>query len=205
MTKLNASFNKSFDSENTEYFYLIGNAYYPHLHRPHKAAETDKLKYSLDLTVDKKTAKFLEELGVPIKNRATGKNVLKKDETDTKGDYVTLKRSAEYIKDGELVKLSAPKVIDAKTNTIPESILIGNGSLVKVKASIYKYTKPKKGVGLGFIAVQVLDLVPFEAKNSSILEGFDAEEGYTIDTNDSTSNLENSLDNLEDSNYDIEF
>lgn len=157
-------------TENDKFLVLTGKAYWAHVRIPNEMSG----KYQLDLTVDSKTAKDLESKGILVKNRKTGKNVKTTDPEDKIGDFVTLIRGAENKKTGE--SLAPPLVVDSSKLVMDKNVLIGNGSLVKVKTNIFDWTfKGKKGKSLGLNVVQVLDLVKYENK---LLEGLKEENGY---------------------------
>ena len=64
--------------------------------------------------------------------------------------------------------------MDSAGNTIPESVLIGNGSTAEVHFFVYGM-KGKPGNTLRLSGIQVLDLVQTERQS-----GFKAKEGFTI-------------------------
>ncbi len=72
----------------------------------------------------------------------------------------------------------APAVFDAKVKPMDKSVLIGNGSKVKVAFEPIPYVMPstkKAGVSLRLKAVQVIDLIEYGNSASSV---FDEEDGY---------------------------
>ena len=71
-----------------------------------------------------------------------------------------------------------PAVFDAKVQPMDKSVLIGNGSKVKVAFEPIAYVMPstkKAGVSLRLKAVQVIDLIEYGNSASSV---FDEEDGY---------------------------
>ena len=150
-----------------ESFVISGTAHWAKVHKP-TLDDKGNEQYTLDLSVDKTTARTLEALGITIKNAVTGAGVKEKKPDDTRGDFVSLKTSIK------------PKVVDAKKQAIPETVLIGNGSTVKVKTHVYDWKfKNKTGSSLGLDAVQVLDLVEYKDGG---LDLFEEEEGFTAET-----------------------
>jgi len=134
-------------------FPLTGKAYYTQLRQPNQLSG----KYQMDLSVDEDTTAKLKTIGVDVKNKDDGR-----------GNFVTLKANAEN-KDG--TTRTGPRVLDADKNEIPEDVLIGNGSEVKVIANAYEWKfKGKTGVGLGVNIVQVLDLVPYIPQDERLLD-----------------------------------
>lgn len=134
-------------------FVLQGKAFYLNSARPNELSG----KYQMDLCVDDATVERLTTLGIEVKNKG-----------DDRGNFVTLKRSAET-KDGK--PMSGPRVIDSEKNEIPDDILVGNGSTVKVITNKFDWKfKGKTGVGLGLDTVQVLDLIPYENTKLNLLD-----------------------------------
>lgn len=71
-----------------------------------------------------------------------------------------------------------PAVLDAKKQTLPKDMLIGNGSKVKVAFEPITYimqSTKKVGVSLRLKAVQVIDLVEYGNSATSL---FDEEDGF---------------------------
>lgn len=145
---------------------LLGTAYYAKVHRPEpNTLKEGKLEYSMQLQIDEKTAKELKALRVPVSDTTYKKD---SDEVSVPGPFVRLTTSRK------------PEVVDAKTQSVPETILIGNGSKVKVEANIFTYppkSKGQTGVAAGLKGVQVLELVEYQGKSS-----FEEEEGFTVGT-----------------------
>lgn len=73
-----------------------------------------------------------------------------------------------------------PVVVDAKKKPWNKEVLIGNGSKVKVGFSYFGWERNGRcGIGLDLAAVQVIDLVPYEAPDPT--GGFGEEEGYEVE------------------------
>ena len=171
-------------SKDNERLVLKGKAYYACVHTENKTNGG----YNLELVIDKATAKLLHEKGVTIKDRRTGKGCKVADPTDTRGLFVTLKS-----------KKFAPAVVDSKLNPLPKSVLIGNGSDVKVKTTIAHIdNKFGKFTVLNLNAVQVLNLVPYESKK---LDGLEEEEGFIAESvGDTNENIDETPFDTEETN-----
>jgi|ERR1051326_5379055 hypothetical protein len=141
---------------------LTGTLYYASVHKPQKAQEEGKKDmYNLSLVLEGKDLELAEELGLPvrIKEGIPGKFI------STKSEY-------------------KPLVVDSQTNTIPETVLIGNGSRGIVSGVVYTYKPRKKdqtGVGLGLRGVQILDLVEYKKESA-----FKPTKGFTVSTTNSS-------------------
>jgi hypothetical protein len=133
-----------------ETFVLEGQAFWAHVN------ETNGLsgKYQLDISqLENEAVEKCLEVGFNVANKG-----------DDRGNYVTVKSSYP------------PRLVDAKKNPLAAGTMIGNGSVVKVIVNSYDYNfKGKKGVGAGFKAVQVIDLVNYVSKEDDL---FDTESGY---------------------------
>ena len=139
---------------------LSGKAYWASVVEPNTTYEP---AWQVDVTVDEETKQKLESIGLSVKNKE-----------DDRGDFFSCKRKVVK-KDGS--KRDAPRVIDAKK--MPwDSRLIGNGSTVKVKIQPYEYAYAgKAGVSADFIAMQIIDLVPYGDPSGD----FQEEDGFSID------------------------
>jgi hypothetical protein len=147
---------------NTKYdqVLLSGKAYWASVVEPNTTYEP---AWQVDITVDEETKHKLESIGLSVKNKG-----------DDRGDFFSCKRRVAK-RDGS--KRDAPRVIDAKK--MPwDSRLIGNGSTVKVKIQPYEYAYAgKAGVTADFMAMQVIDLVPYGDPSGD----FQEEDGFSID------------------------
>lgn len=144
---------------------LEGLAQYAFLHAPDKGNEKRKIapSYKISLMlVDKDQKKKAQSLGLNIKP-ATDK---------IPHDYVDIKSRVKSDR-------PAPKVMDAKRNSIPPSILIGNGSRVRVRFLPYEYGEGEITAVLQ--ETQVLDLVRYESggRSEDLLPA--EESGFTVD------------------------
>lgn len=102
--------------------------------------------WSIDVVVDMETAKRLKAEGLPVKK-------------DKDGDIIIKCKKKVFRKDGS--KNQPPRVVDG--NKEPLMDLVGNGSKVNVQYQPYEWNfAGNSGIGAGLVAVQVLELVPFE-------------------------------------------
>jgi len=139
---------------------LSGKAYWASVVEPNTTYEP---VWQVDVTVDEETKQKLESIGLSVKNKG-----------DDRGDFFSCRRKVVK-RDGS--KRDAPRVIDAKK--MPwDNRLIGNGSSVKVKIQPYEYAYAgKAGVSADFMAMQVIDLVPYGDPSGD----FQEEDGFSID------------------------
>lgn len=135
---------------------LRGTAYYAMLTKPDTKYDSDGI-YKVSLIPDEESLKKIKKIGLNIK-----------EETETvPGEHVILKR--RHVGKN---KVNGPvPVIDAKKQ--PVSVIVGNGSEIKV--SIAYYDTANGNVGTFINKVQVLDLVPY------VKDDFDYEDGWTAD------------------------
>ena len=100
--------------------------------------------WQLDLCLDSDTKALVEEAGLNVRNK-----------DDERGEFVTLKR----------------KVVDSRNNSWDDK-LIGNGSVVTVKALPYEWNYAgKSGKSADLAAVQVVELVEYGDKDFDVVEG----------------------------------
>ena len=154
---------------------ISGTAYWAKVHQPHFDQYNEQGIFSIDVTVDAKTKKQLQDLGLGprIKNKG-----------DERNDFITIKRKYTR-KDG--TKNSAPRVVDSKKTPISPDDLIGNGSKVNVAFDTYDYNVGgNQGVGSSLKAVQVIKLI--EYSHSENLDEFSEESGYQAKTNGASKN-----------------
>lgn len=159
-------------SEEKKTLVLTGKAFWAHVRKPNEQSGS----YQLDLSVDDKTKEMLEGLGITVKNAVLGIGVKEKKDKDERGNFVTLKKTAQG-EDGTL--FPPPQIVDGKKKAVPADVLIGNGSIVNVAAHIYDWKfKSKTGKSLGFSALQIKTLIKYA--NPSI-DAFKEEEGYVVE------------------------
>lgn len=109
-------------------------------------------QYQIDLAISDKSAETLKDLGAKIKDKDYGKvvafkrKVTKKDETPAEKPYL----------------------IDKDGN--PLNSLIGNGSEVIVEFGRYEWSNTfGSGIGFDLRGVQVLELVPYNEEDDTII------------------------------------
>ena len=154
---------------------ISGTAYWAKVHQPHFDQYNEQGIFSIDVTVDAKTKKQLQDLGLGprIKNKG-----------DERNDFITIKRKYTR-KDGK--KTSAPRVVDSKKTPISPDDLIGNGSKVNVAFDTYDYNVGgNQGVGSSLKAVQVIKLIEYSPSEN--LDEFSEESGYQAKTNGASKN-----------------
>ena len=154
---------------------ISGTAYWAKVHQPHFDQYNEQGIFSIDVTVDAKTKKQLQDLGLGprIKNKG-----------DERNDFITIKRKYTR-KDG--TKNSAPRVVDSKKTPISPDDLIGNGSKVNVAFDTYDYNVGgNQGVGSSLKAVQVIKLIEYSPSEN--LDEFSEESGYQAKTNGASKN-----------------
>lgn len=127
------------------------------------------------------------------------------DEGDVIKDHVIFKLRAKNVKtsSGDIWDRK-PRQFDARKNLIKNGPTIGGGTIMKVSFEVDCYnTKSSAGLRLVPLAVQILDLVEYDAGGSAEDFGFEEEEGWAGDTddfdNDNNNNEEEDADSEEDS------
>lgn len=141
---------------------LEGLAMYAFLHSPDKGNPARRIPpaYKIDLMLNTKEAE--------AKAKALKLNVKRPTEKH-KFPYVSIKSKVQEGRTG-------PTVVDAQNNVVPPTVLVGNDSKVRVRFIPFTYGEGEVTAILQ--AVQVLELVPYERKESS---GFDkVESGFTV-------------------------
>ena len=133
---------------------IKGNAMWASLFEPNSMSD----KYQVDIcNLSKQDCKTIEGLGIPVR-------VGEGDKAD-KGSFITAK-----------TKL-VPKVVDSAKNAWPESMKIGNGSVVKCSISPYEWRYQKKaGVAASLNSIMIVDYKPYVGNDD-----IDAEEdGFVL-------------------------
>lgn len=155
---------------------LSGKAYWAKLHTPMGTSlSPDDKRYSLDVgNLDKSNLKLAKDLGMTIKtdDPDSGKN-----NAGLKEKFVTLKRYG-YDYNGNLN--TKPPVVDSENNQLGDEMYrkIGNGSTVNVR---FSSKTTKNGFSQFHLeAVQVTELIRYDAPDSGSNETFDVvKDGYT--------------------------
>jgi hypothetical protein len=73
--------------------------------------------------------------------------------------------------DGSPKRLDPPKIFDSQLEPWDRTVGIGNGSICKVKLSLFPYDQHGGGVAFRLESLQVIKHVPYELKDPT--EGFD--------------------------------
>lgn len=125
---------------------LSGIAQYTFIHRPDGGNAKRKIApaYKIDLMLDKKDQK--------AKAKALGLNIKPADDKHPH-EFVTIKSK---VKEGR----EKPRLIDSQRNTIPENILVGNGSEVNVRFLPWGYGEGE--VSAILLEIQVVKLVEYK-------------------------------------------
>ncbi len=174
----------------TEYFEFTGKAYWARVYQPDTAFGASN--YKLDLVLDEPEWDKFKKSGIQKKPR----------ETDN-GKSVQFTRPAMKIIKGEVINYNGPIVLDDAGGVIVDyintdtnkraysykteeknkierrgsPILIGNGSTVKVRVSVYD---TQKGKGQRLESITVIDLIEYENKElpklSKLVEGRETKE-----------------------------
>ena len=128
---------------------ISGKAFWATLDTPKNKFEPHRLKYSIDLALDKSGVKVMKAEGFNIKNK-----------NDEKGDFVTI-YTYEYSSKGKL--MPKPRVFDANTTQV-HNINIGNGSEVNVSYRKQDYdVGGNKGSRPVLQDVQIISLIEYVA------------------------------------------
>ena len=90
-----------------------------------------------------------------------------RDKSDDRGEFITLKRKVQ----GKNGDRPAPKVVDSQNN-LWDKKLIGNGSVITVKALPYEWHYAgKSGISADLAAVQVVELVEYGDEDFDVVDG----------------------------------
>ena len=138
---------------------ISGKAHWAKLDKASNPFDETKLKYSLDLALDKKGVKEMESQGFNIKNKDAAR-----------GDFVTIYKYDQTSKGHMLPK---PRVFDANKSVV-QGTLIGNGSEVNVSYNKRDYNVGgNKGSRPELRDVQIIELVEYSPPDE-----FAKTEGY---------------------------
>lgn len=177
----------------------IGEAKWANVHTPKAAFKDDhgtkgEPKYQIDVVFSSDKPEWSEwakavmdelrampeqtdkKTGETIKKQSPIKRELDETDNPTGRFYVTFKTNARF----------KPGVFDRFGQPIPESVLVGNGSMVRVSYTENVY--PGFGGGINFYlnAVQVVDLVEYKSQNASAF-------GFPVEENTNTAPEESSI------------
>jgi len=131
----------------TEYYYLTGRVNWAKVRKP----DPDYDNYTIDFYPDAKSLEVIKETGIQVEPR----------QSQDEGIFYKFRRPHEKLIKKELVEFGPPQVLD-KDNTEFDG-LIGNGSEVTVKISVYD---SKKGKAHRLEAVRVEKLVEYTPENT---------------------------------------
>ena len=135
---------------------------------PSKSKDAKKLMEFIDGQMDEAMEKFENTKRAPHPYKEDGDDILFR----FKQKCVIRSRSGQEWK-------TSVNVVDSKLQPIPKSVLIGNGSKVRVSYTTRLYTAPiGAGVSVDLSGVQVLDLVEYDPNQT----GFNSEEGFSADS-----------------------
>jgi hypothetical protein len=135
---------------------ISGEAYWAHIITPNTKFNPDG-EWSIEVcNLNAKNKKIAEGDGLTIKNKG-----------DERGDFVTLKQYART-RDGSTRSIS---VKDSERNPFPSSKRVGNGSKVNASYRPVPYTQYGGGVKGYLNAVQVVDLIEYNADDFDVVKG----------------------------------
>ncbi len=158
-----------------------GIAMYASVHCPKKAyTEGESPAYSLDLIVDEANAKKLTDEGLkPAKTVVDEDTKKPKEYAEHPGLKVFRLQRKTDKRDG--TKRTPLTVVDSDTNALPPTILVGNGSKVRVMVNPYTMTiKGREITGSVLLGVQVLELVAYTGTGGSTETGFSKTSGFKV-------------------------
>jgi len=154
----------------------VGFAMWAWLNKPKPpfGGDADKgAKYMIDVCFDRTDPKW-KEWGAEFKRAAEAvggvgvklpiKQEIGEDEQPTGRMQISFKTSEKF----------KPDVFDKFGKKIPENVLLGNGSKVRVAYTINKYDGFGGGINLYLSAVQVVELVEYQGRSAEAY-GFDVE------------------------------
>jgi hypothetical protein len=127
----------------TKYIYLRGKVKWAMVRKPDEKYNN----YKVNLYFDEASQKVFRESGL----RLEAKN-------DEDGEFYTFRRPASKLIKGEAVNFGPPKLLNADNSEFPDDKLVGNGSDVTIKVTVYDTVK---GKGHRLEVVRVENLVEF--------------------------------------------
>jgi len=149
----------------------IGEAKWAHVHKPKApfaGAEDKGMKYMIDIVFDPKDPAWAK-WGADLRAMSQGLKLPIKKEVDendvpTGRLFVTFKTGEKY----------PPGVFDKYGKTIPDSVMIGNGSKARVAYTVNAYDGFGGGINLYLSAVQIVELVEYKGRTADAY-GFEVE------------------------------
>lgn len=161
----------------------VGEAVYPYLHGEGDKKFHDLGIYKADLRVSKKEAGSLQKKISTIYETHVGdpvpsENFLWTEETDEAGDSTgnvvfKLRVKNVALRDGSTWS-RRPKLFDTSAPPKPIDVQPWGGTKMVVAFEVYAYDKPRKGIKLQPVAIQIVDLV--EGQEGGDLDSFGFEE-----------------------------
>lgn len=164
---------------------------YAHIKHPDREFSSSGI-YQIDLLFDRQNPEHREFVSMLQKLRPSNakNNVWKLDSKDDPYVVVKCKQNARVQdRTGKVYEGFQPIVYDSKGQRINDIPLFGNGTKVRVRIEPRPYTLQGGGVRLRPVAIQIVELVPYEEqseneKPASDSMGFDAVEGSFVAQSD---------------------
>lgn len=159
------------DEDTRKISVLEGDAYYSCIHFPNRSAEK-KFKANPFFVVN------LVPKNAANKKKGEALGLILKESTETiPKPYFQIKR---VVYKQEKIDTYKPSIVDSLQNDVPEEILIGNGSSVRLKFGTWWNDYGTEGVQTSLYKVQILNLVPFVPNKTDPDMEMDGE-GFTIE------------------------
>lgn len=166
----------------------IGVAVYPKISRPDTTGKYADGKFKTDVDFGEHTealiakmTKAAEEWDVPL--NLPVRDEMKKDENGKKQPTGR-----------KLIKFKSkfrPAVFDAKKKELPDDVVIGGGTELRIDATLFPYDEGKGGVSLRLGPIQVVKLMQGDSAAN-----FDELDGYEIDGDEDRSEQADAFDSL---------
>jgi hypothetical protein len=158
----------------------VGVAVYPKISEPDTKGKYADGKYKTDVDFGDHTDALIKKFEDAAKAWGAPMNLPVVEQKD-KDKKPTGKRLIRF------KSKYRPAVFDAKKNPLPENMVIGGGSEIRIDCTLFPYTEGKGGVALRLGPVQVANLV----EGGEGAANFDEMEGFTYD-DDSVKGLDGS-------------
>jgi hypothetical protein len=161
----------------------VGVAVYPKISEPDTKGKFADNKFKTDVDYGAHTEALIAKITEAAEAWGTPMNLPIVDETkkDENGKKVPTGK--------KLIRFKSkyrPAVFDAKKKPLPQDVVIGGGSEIRIDATLFPYTEGKGGVGLRLGPVQVANLVEGGegAANFDEMEGFEYEADEAVGEKD---------------------
>ncbi len=168
----------------------LGEAVYPWLHGDGDKKFHDLGIYKADLRVPKKEAAPLQKKIAKLYEGHVGdkiptENFLWTEEVDEAGDLTgnvifKLRVKNVQLRDGNTWK-RRPKLFDTSAPPKPIDVQPYGGTKMKVSFDVYAYNKPRKGLKLQPVAVQIIELIEGGNQETEDFGFEEMESGYKFD------------------------